>query len=65
MWKGIKGHFPKYVQAFTTQVNITCSMPSHNTTPSAPQARQQATVSQEAQSGSALSTVEKHTLGKV
>lgn len=34
--EGIKGHFPKYVQAFTTQVTITCSLPSHNSSPSAP-----------------------------
>lgn len=54
VWNGLRGAFSQICWGFTTQVNITCSLPSHNSSPMAPRARQQATVSQEAQTGPTL-----------
>lgn len=54
VWNGLRGAFAQICWGFTTQVNITCSLPSHNSSPMAPRARQQATVSQEAQTGPTL-----------
>lgn len=53
-WWRRRGAFSQICWGFTTQVNITCSLPSHNSSPMAPRARQQATVSQEAQTGPTL-----------
>lgn len=53
-WWRLRGAFSQICWGFTTQVSITCSLPSHNSSPMAPRARQQATVSQEAQTGPTL-----------
>lgn len=53
-WWRLRGAFSQICWGFTTQVNITCSLPSHNSSPMAPRARQQATVSQEARTGPTL-----------
>lgn len=52
-WR-LRGAFSQICWGFTTQVNITCSLACHNSWPMAPRARQQATVSQEAQTGPTL-----------